>query len=221
MEKFLRNLDILISAPLKVYVIISILGCKCFEFENISQTCYPFFGVLNADIKPYKSGFLKVLDIHTIYWEQSGNSQGHDGFYDKLESELQGLPNTYYVGRLIPFYLTKRNSSYAMALVVKHFVGDNALLAYPHVKVLCIPFYVFRWLLGGGGGVEVLGACGWLGGGLLLLSFVVVVVWCVIRGGSVLGFLLWVSSVFVGGNILFLELWVASVQFYSNRPVSV
>ncbi|KAF6148206.1 hypothetical protein GIB67_011981, partial [Kingdonia uniflora] len=58
------------------------------------------------------------------------------GFYDKLESKLQGLPNTYYVGRLMAFELTERNSSYAMALVVKHFVSDNALPAYPHVKLL-------------------------------------------------------------------------------------
>jgi hypothetical protein len=33
-----------------------------------------------------------------------------DGFYEKLESELQGLKNTYYVGRLMAFELTERNS---------------------------------------------------------------------------------------------------------------
>ncbi|KAK4438036.1 Proline iminopeptidase [Sesamum alatum] len=32
---------------------------------------------LYADIEPYNSGFLKVSDIHTIYYEQSGNPAGH------------------------------------------------------------------------------------------------------------------------------------------------
>ncbi|XP_048422221.1 proline iminopeptidase-like [Pyrus x bretschneideri] len=32
---------------------------------------------LYPNIEPYNSGFLKVSDIHTIYWEQSGNPDGH------------------------------------------------------------------------------------------------------------------------------------------------
>ncbi|XP_011088015.1 proline iminopeptidase [Sesamum indicum] len=32
---------------------------------------------LYADIEPYNSGLLKVSDIHTIYYEQSGNPAGH------------------------------------------------------------------------------------------------------------------------------------------------
>lgn len=32
---------------------------------------------LYAHIEPYDSGFLKVSDLHTIYYEQSGNPQGH------------------------------------------------------------------------------------------------------------------------------------------------
>lgn len=28
-------------------------------------------------IEPYSTGFLKVSDLHTIYWEQSGNPIGH------------------------------------------------------------------------------------------------------------------------------------------------
>ncbi|KAF6146108.1 hypothetical protein GIB67_002786 [Kingdonia uniflora] len=70
------------------------------------------------------------------------------GFYDKLESELQALPNTYYVGKLMAFELTERNSSYAMALVVKHFVNDKALPAYPHVKTV-------EAIKGGGGSIRV------------------------------------------------------------------
>ncbi|XP_077215375.1 proline iminopeptidase-like isoform X2 [Tasmannia lanceolata] len=32
---------------------------------------------LYPDIDPYSSGSLKVSDIHTLYWEQSGNPNGH------------------------------------------------------------------------------------------------------------------------------------------------
>ncbi|KAL2512014.1 Proline iminopeptidase [Abeliophyllum distichum] len=32
---------------------------------------------LYADIEPYNTGFLKVSDIHTLYYEQSGNPSGH------------------------------------------------------------------------------------------------------------------------------------------------
>ncbi|KAM1047758.1 hypothetical protein ACFX1X_027296 [Malus domestica] len=40
------------------------------EFPELKRNLYP-------DIEPDSSGFLKVLDIHTIYWEQSGNPDGH------------------------------------------------------------------------------------------------------------------------------------------------
>ncbi|KAI3445843.1 hypothetical protein Pfo_002508 [Paulownia fortunei] len=39
-------------------------------FPEISRNLYP-------DIEPYNTGFLKVSDIHTIYYEQSGNPDGH------------------------------------------------------------------------------------------------------------------------------------------------
>ncbi|XP_039121782.1 proline iminopeptidase isoform X1 [Dioscorea cayenensis subsp. rotundata] len=32
---------------------------------------------LYATIEPYSSGYLKVSDLHTLYWEQSGNPSGH------------------------------------------------------------------------------------------------------------------------------------------------
>ncbi|RWR77932.1 proline iminopeptidase-like protein isoform X1 [Cinnamomum micranthum f. kanehirae] len=32
---------------------------------------------LYPSIEPYGSGFLKVSDLHTLYWEQSGNPNGH------------------------------------------------------------------------------------------------------------------------------------------------
>ncbi|KAF9603315.1 hypothetical protein IFM89_034664 [Coptis chinensis] len=52
------------------------------------------------------------------------------GFYEKLESELQGLNNTYYVGSLMAFELTERNSSYAMASRR----ASRSLLFFPYVK---------------------------------------------------------------------------------------
>lgn len=40
------------------------------EFPELNRNLYP-------DIEPYSTGFLKVSDLHTIYWEQSGNPNGH------------------------------------------------------------------------------------------------------------------------------------------------
>lgn len=69
-----------------------------------------------------------------------------DGFYEKLESQLQGFKNTYYVGGLMAFELTERNSSYAMGLVCKHFANDNSMPNFPYAKVtqhLSIEFYEY------------------------------------------------------------------------------
>lgn len=59
-----------------------------------------------------------------------------NGFYDKVENELQGEQNTYYIGGLVAFELTERNSTYAMALIRKHFACDDPLPRFPYVKVL-------------------------------------------------------------------------------------
>nr|KYP48476.1 Proline iminopeptidase [Cajanus cajan] len=40
------------------------------EFPELNTNLYP-------QIEPYGTGFLKVSDLHTIYWEQSGNPSGH------------------------------------------------------------------------------------------------------------------------------------------------
>lgn len=40
------------------------------EISGINRNPYP-------PIEPYSTGFLKVSDLHTIYWEQSGNPTGH------------------------------------------------------------------------------------------------------------------------------------------------
>ncbi|XP_049381000.1 proline iminopeptidase isoform X1 [Solanum stenotomum] len=39
------------------------------EFPELNKDLYP-------SIEPYCTGFLKVSDLHTIYWEQSGNPNG-------------------------------------------------------------------------------------------------------------------------------------------------
>jgi len=40
------------------------------ESQELIRNLYP-------PIEPYSTGFLKVSDLHTIYWEQSGNPSGH------------------------------------------------------------------------------------------------------------------------------------------------
>jgi hypothetical protein len=40
------------------------------EDVGLNRNLYP-------NIEPYSTGFLKVSEIHTIYWEQSGNPKGH------------------------------------------------------------------------------------------------------------------------------------------------
>ncbi|KAH9303057.1 hypothetical protein KI387_014640 [Taxus chinensis] len=58
------------------------------------------------------------------------------GFYDRLEEELQGRQNTYYVGGLMAFELTELNSIYAIDLVCKHFASDTYNPTFPYVKRL-------------------------------------------------------------------------------------
>lgn len=59
-----------------------------------------------------------------------------NGFFENLESQVQGFQNTYYVGGLLAFELTERNSSYAIALVCKYFASDDRMPLVPYVKVI-------------------------------------------------------------------------------------
>ena len=59
-----------------------------------------------------------------------------DGFYEKLENQLQGQNNTFYVGALLAFELTERNAAYAFSLVMKHFASENPEPSFPYVKVI-------------------------------------------------------------------------------------
>ncbi|KVH90817.1 Acyl carrier protein-like protein [Cynara cardunculus var. scolymus] len=70
------------------------------------------------------------------YFPHVRSREMKDGFYDKLEHQLQGQNNTFYVGGLMAFELTERNSSYALSLVMKHFASDNPEPSFPYVKRL-------------------------------------------------------------------------------------
>lgn len=77
-----------------------------------------------------------VLQRRFKYFPHVSSKDMKEGFYERIESELQGHRNTYYVGGLFAFELTERNSSYAMALICKHFASANSLPALPYVKSL-------------------------------------------------------------------------------------
>lgn len=75
-----------------------------------------------------------------------------EGFYEKVENQLQGQQNTYYVGGLMAFELTERNASYAMALMHKHFASNNPIPAFPYVKVgyfrvQISSFFLMLWIV--------------------------------------------------------------------------
>ncbi|CAN1354733.1 Long-chain-fatty-acid--AMP ligase FadD28 [Linum perenne] len=77
-----------------------------------------------------------VLQRRFKYFPHVCSEDMKNGFYEKLEDELQGKRNTLYVGGLMAFELTERNSSYSMALICKHFANDNPLPMFPYVKSL-------------------------------------------------------------------------------------
>ncbi|OWM69222.1 uncharacterized protein LOC116212053 isoform X2 [Punica granatum] len=78
----------------------------------------------------------EILQRRFKYFPHVGPEEMKNGFYERLEYELQGLRNTYYVGGLMAFELTERNSSYAMALICKHFATTNPAPPFPYVKSL-------------------------------------------------------------------------------------
>ncbi|KAJ0083836.1 hypothetical protein Patl1_29820 [Pistacia atlantica] len=85
-----------------------------------------------------------VLQRRFKYFPHVGSQDMKDGFYERLETELQGRRNTYYVGGLMAFELTERNSSYSMALICKHFANDNSLPELTYVKSL-FPLQSDNW----------------------------------------------------------------------------
>ncbi|EPS61871.1 hypothetical protein M569_12922, partial [Genlisea aurea] len=77
-----------------------------------------------------------VLQRRFKYFPHVRSEDMKNGFYDKLELLLQGQNNTYFVGGLMAFELTERNSAYSMALIRKHFADNSYEPRYPYVKRL-------------------------------------------------------------------------------------
>ncbi|KAL2328831.1 hypothetical protein Fmac_022258 [Flemingia macrophylla] len=77
-----------------------------------------------------------ILQRRFMYFPHVGSQDIKDGFYEKLETKLQGSRNTYYVGGLMAFELTETNSSYAMALICKNFANSNDFPMFPYTKDL-------------------------------------------------------------------------------------
>ncbi|CAN4114036.1 unnamed protein product [Withania somnifera] len=77
-----------------------------------------------------------VLQRRFKYFPHVNSQDMKDGFYEKIENQLQGQRNTYYVGGLMAFELTERNSSYSMALISKHFANSDPQPGFPYVKRL-------------------------------------------------------------------------------------
>lgn len=100
----------------------------------ILQRRFKYFPHVNSQ------GMLKKTDSIVHFQENltkhvEYNLEMKDGFYEKLENQLQGQKNTFYVGGLMAFELTERNSSYAFSLVMKHFASDNLIPRFPYIKV--------------------------------------------------------------------------------------
>ncbi|KAL6502972.1 hypothetical protein OROHE_024140 [Orobanche hederae] len=79
-----------------------------------------------------------ILQRKFKYFPHVGSEDMKDGFYDKLEFILQGQRGTYFIGGLMAFELTERNSSYAFKIVQKHFSNDNPEPSYPYQYVKII-----------------------------------------------------------------------------------
>ncbi|KAK7325060.1 hypothetical protein VNO77_29113 [Canavalia gladiata] len=77
-----------------------------------------------------------ILQRRFKYFPHVSSQDMKNGFYEKLESELQGSRNTYYLGGLMAFELTERNSSYAMALICNKFANSSDLPTFPYTKSL-------------------------------------------------------------------------------------
>ncbi|KAI4340550.1 hypothetical protein MLD38_025375 [Melastoma candidum] len=75
-----------------------------------------------------------VLQRRFKYFPHVRSEDMKNGFYENIESKLQGQRNTYYVGGLLAFELTERNSSYSMSLICKHFGTSSLPPPVPYVK---------------------------------------------------------------------------------------
>uniref|UniRef100_A0A7N0TLS4 Carrier domain-containing protein n=1 Tax=Kalanchoe fedtschenkoi TaxID=63787 RepID=A0A7N0TLS4_KALFE len=108
------------------------------SYGNSSDIMGPKVTELVIDIVKKIGGKVEtvVLQRRFKYFPHVSSQDMKDGFYEKLESEVQGSMNTYYVGGLMAFELTERNSSYAMSLVCKHFASHDSTPKFPYAKRL-------------------------------------------------------------------------------------
>ncbi|XP_062225911.1 uncharacterized protein LOC133924410 [Phragmites australis] len=77
-----------------------------------------------------------LLQRRFKYFPHVSSEDMKSGFYERVESQLQGFQNTYYVGGLLAFELTERNALYSISAVCKHFAIDGELPMIPYVKRL-------------------------------------------------------------------------------------
>eukprot|EP01018_Ginkgo_biloba_P017034 Gb_16376 [translate_table: standard] len=76
-----------------------------------------------------------ILQRQWNYFPHVSSQDMKRGFYERMEKELQGRQNTYYVGRLMAFKLTELNSFYAINLVCRYFASDKTSPPLPYVKL--------------------------------------------------------------------------------------
>lgn len=115
----------------------------------VLQRRFKYFPHVNAEgmftMLAFSLSYISMFPVSfTLITLSFSFSDMKNGFYDKLESELQGFQNTYYVGGLMAFELTERNSSYSIAMICKHFANDDVVPEFPYVKVNLIPFLFSR-----------------------------------------------------------------------------
>ncbi|PAN36509.1 hypothetical protein PAHAL_6G288900 [Panicum hallii] len=77
-----------------------------------------------------------LLQRRFKYFPHVSSEDMKNGFYERVESQLQGFQNTYYVGGLLAFELTERNALYSISSVCKHFAIGSELPPIPYVKRL-------------------------------------------------------------------------------------
>eukprot|EP01018_Ginkgo_biloba_P038946 Gb_19159 [translate_table: standard] len=77
-----------------------------------------------------------ILQRRWNYFPHVSSQDMKRGFYERMEKELQGRQNMYYVGGLMAFELTELNSCYAIDLVCRYFASDKTSPPLPYVKGL-------------------------------------------------------------------------------------
>ncbi|CAD5168058.1 unnamed protein product [Musa acuminata subsp. malaccensis] len=108
------------------------------SYGNSSNIRSPTVTSLLINVVRTMGGIIEkvVLQRRFKYFPHVDSEEMKNGFFEKLETQLQGFQNTYYLGGLMAFELTERNSSYAMALVCNYFARRGEMPLIPYVKRL-------------------------------------------------------------------------------------